>query len=50
MTAPILAQKKFWIVKPAAGRNEIWNPRFDPPEGIAYWKWWTLYYYFAIWR
>jgi len=38
MTAPILAQKKFWIVKPAAGRNEIWNPRFDPPEGIAYWN------------
>jgi hypothetical protein len=38
MTAPVLTQKKFWIVKPKAGRNEIWNPRFDPPEGVTYWK------------
>jgi hypothetical protein len=37
MTAPILTKKKFWIIKPSAGRNEIWNPRFDPPEGVAYW-------------
>ena len=37
MTAPVLTQKKFWIVKPKAGRNEIWNPRFDPPEGVTYW-------------
>ena len=37
MTAPILTKKKFWIVKPKAGRNEIWNPRFDPPEGVTYW-------------
>jgi len=37
MTAPVLTQKKFWIVKPKSGRNEIWNPRFDPPEGVTYW-------------
>jgi len=37
MTAPQLNKKKFWIIKPAAGRNEIWNPRFDPPEGVTYW-------------
>lgn len=37
MAAPQLNKKKFWIVKPAAGRNEIWNPRFDPPEGVTYW-------------
>ena len=37
MTAPILTKKKFWIVKPKAGRNEIWNPRFDPSEGTYYW-------------
>jgi hypothetical protein len=37
MTAPVLTQKKFWIVKPKAGRNELWNPRFDPPEGVTYW-------------
>ena len=37
MTAPILTKKKFWIIKPSAGRNEIWNPRFDPPEGVTYW-------------
>jgi hypothetical protein len=37
MTAPVLTQKKFWIIKPAAGRNEIWNPRFDPLEGVTYW-------------
>lgn len=37
MTAPQLNKKKFWIVKPKAGRNEIWNPRFDLPEGVTYW-------------
>ena len=37
MTAPVLTQKKFWIVKPKAGRNYIKNPRFDTPEGITYW-------------
>jgi len=37
MAAPQLSKKKFWIIKPKAGRNEIWNPRFDPPEGVTYW-------------
>ena len=37
MAAPQLNKKKFWIVKPKEGRNEIWNPRFDPPEGVTYW-------------
>lgn len=37
MTAPQLTKKKFWIIKPKAGRNELWNPRFDPPEGVTYW-------------
>ena len=37
MAAPQLNKKKFWIVKPKAGRNELWNPRFDPPEGVTYW-------------
>ena len=27
MTAPVLAQKKFWIIKPSAGRNYIKNPQ-----------------------
>jgi len=38
MTAPKLEQMKYWIIKPKAGRNEIWNPRFDPPEGVTYWR------------
>ncbi len=38
MAAPQLSKKKFWIIKPKAGRNEIWNPRFDLPNGIAYWS------------
>ena len=38
MAAPQLNKKKFWIVKPKEGRNEIWNPRFDPPEGVTYWR------------
>ena len=37
MAAPQLSKKKFWIIKPKAGRNEIWNPRFDLPNGVAYW-------------
>jgi len=37
MTAPVLAYKKFWIVKPATGRNYIINPRFDPPDGKEDW-------------
>jgi len=27
MTAPVLTQKKFWIVKPSAGRNYVKNPQ-----------------------
>jgi len=27
MTAPVLAHKKFWIIKPSAGRNYIKNPQ-----------------------
>ena len=37
MAAPVLTQKKFWIVKPKAGRNELWNPTFATPQGISYW-------------
>jgi len=37
MTAPVLAHKKFWIVKPKAGRNYIKNPRFDKPDGVEDW-------------
>ena len=37
MTAPVLAHKKFWIVKPKAGRNYIKNPRFDTPDGVEDW-------------
>ena len=37
MTAPVLAYKKFWIVKPKAGRNYIKNPRFDKPDGVEDW-------------
>lgn len=32
MTAPTLSQKKFYIIKPAEGTNQIKNPRFDPPD------------------
>ena len=38
MAAPILTQKKFWIVKPKAGRNELWNPTFATPQGVIYWS------------
>jgi hypothetical protein len=37
MTAPVLAHKKFWIVKPKAGRNYVKNPRFDKPDGVEDW-------------
>lgn len=32
MTAPVLAHKKFYIIKPAEGTNQIKNPRFGPPD------------------
>ena len=32
MTAPVLAQKKFWIVKPKAAINQIKNPAFAGPD------------------
>lgn len=32
MTAPVLAQKKFWIVKPKAAINQIKNPAFASPD------------------
>ena len=37
MTAPKIDYHKFWIVKPATGRNYIINPRFDPPDGKEDW-------------
>ena len=37
MTAPTLERMKFWIIKPATGRNYIINPRFDPPDGKEDW-------------
>jgi len=32
MTAPVLAYKKFYIIKPAEGTNQIKNPTFAPPD------------------
>lgn len=32
MTAPVLSQKKFWIVNPKAATNQIKNPTFAHPE------------------
>ena len=32
MTAPVLAYKKFWIVKPKAAINQIKNPAFASPD------------------
>ena len=32
MTAPVLAHKKFWIVKPRASINQIKNPTFASPD------------------
>ncbi|MFA5457713.1 MAG: carbohydrate binding domain-containing protein [Synergistaceae bacterium] len=37
MTAPVLAHKKFYIIKPAAGTNQIKNPRFGPPDFVEDW-------------
>lgn len=37
MTAPVLYKKKFWIVKPWGGENQIKNPRFDMPDGKEDW-------------
>ena len=37
MTAPVLSHKKFYIVKPAEGTNQIKNPRFDTPDGVEDW-------------
>lgn len=32
MTAPVLAHKKFYIIKPAEGTNQIKNPAFASPD------------------
>ena len=32
MTAPVLTQKKFWVVKPKAAINQIKNPAFASPD------------------
>lgn len=32
MTAPVLSQKKFWIVNPKAATNQIKNPTFASPD------------------
>lgn len=37
MTAPVLAHKKFYIIKPEGGVNQIKNPRFDMPDGKEDW-------------
>ena len=37
MTAPVLARKKFYIIKPGGGVNQIKNPLFDPPDGKEDW-------------
>lgn len=37
MTAPVLAHKKFYIIKPAEGTNQIKNPIFSPPEYVTGW-------------
>lgn len=37
MTAPVLAHKKFYIIKPWSGENQIKNPRFDMPDGKEDW-------------
>ncbi len=37
MTAPKLENWKFWIVKPAAGTNQIKNPQFSGPEYVTGW-------------
>jgi len=40
MTKPQLERMKFWIVKPATGRNYLYKPTFAEPDGA---KWWTVY-------
>ena len=37
MTAPVLAYKKFYIIKPAEGTNQIKNPIFSPPDHEEDW-------------
>ena len=37
MTAPVLTQKKFWIVKPKAAVNQIKNPAFAHPDFVEDW-------------
>lgn len=37
MAAPILTNKKFYIIKPWGGENQIKNPRFDMPDGKEDW-------------
>ena len=37
MTAPVLAYKKFYIVKPYGGTNYLKNPAFAEPVGVTYW-------------
>ena len=37
MTAPVLAYKKFWIVKPCGGYNYLKNPAFVESVGATYW-------------
>lgn len=37
MTVPIIEKQKFFVVRPAAGRNQIFNPRFDTPDGVEDW-------------
>ena len=37
MTAPVLAYKKFWIVKPKAATNQIKNPAFAHPDFVEDW-------------
>ena len=37
MTAPVLTQKKFWIVKPKAAVNQIKNPTFAGPDFVEDW-------------
>lgn len=34
---PELAFRKFFVVRPACGKNQIFNPRFDTPDGVEDW-------------
>lgn len=34
---PELAFRKFFVVRPAYGKNQIFNPRFDTPDGVEDW-------------